>query len=167
MNPVQLIEQRLRIAEATIEIIRLKSLYAEYADAKYTNEHQKKTQDERDRIAWQQAHCFTEDGEFSAGEFGDVKGHPALFENFRAKPFVFAVHIFTNPVISVDPSCETASGRWLHYLMITKDETRQPWHGIGYTYDAYRCVDGKWLLARVETKLKFLVPFIQSWSPGA
>jgi hypothetical protein len=167
MNPAQSVEQRLRIAESTMEIIRLKSLYGEYADAKYTDDHQKKSQEERDQVAWRQAHCFTEDGEFYAGEFGDVKGHQALFENFRAKPFLFAVHMFTNPVISVDPSCKTASGRWLHYLMFTEDETRRTMHGIGYTYDSYRCVGDAWLIARVETRLRFLVPFTQPWTPVA
>ena len=74
--------------------------------------------------------------------------------------------MFANPVIAVDPSGETASGRWLHYLMLTQDETGQPMHGMGYTYDAYRCVSGTWLFARVETRLKFLVPFTQPWSPS-
>lgn len=157
------LEQRLWNAESINEIIRLKSLYGEYADGKYTDAHEKKTQGERDEVAWQQARCFTEDGEFNAGEFGDVKGHQALFENFRAKPFIFAVHMFTNPVITI--TGDTGSGRWLHYLMFTTDEARQPVHGMGYTYDSYRCVDGAWRFARVETKLKFLVPFMQSWSP--
>ena len=82
MHTERTIEQRLRVAESTNEIIRLKSLYGEYADAKYTDAHEKKPQAERDEVAWLQARCFTEDGEFSAGAFGDVKGHPALFENF-------------------------------------------------------------------------------------
>ena len=161
------IEQRLLVAEATNAIIRLKSLYAEYADAKYTDAFEKKPQAERDEVAWRQARCFTEDGEFSAGAFGDVKGQEALFENFRAKPFLFAVHMFTNPVITVDPAAETASGRWLHYLLVKQDDTQQCLHGMGYTHDQYRCVAGTWLFARVETRLKFLVPFTEPWRPLA
>ncbi len=134
-------EQRLRTAEATNEIIRLKSLYAEFADAKYTDAFEKKPQAERDEVAWRQARCFTEDGEFSAGAFGDVNGHQALFENFRAKPFLFAVHMFTNPVIDVDASVEAAAGRWLHHLMVKQEGTLRCLHGMGYTYGRYRCAD--------------------------
>ena len=64
---MQTIEQRLQAAEATLEIMRLKSLYASYADGKYTDDHQKKPVEERDGIARRQAECFTEDGEFDAG----------------------------------------------------------------------------------------------------
>ena len=167
MTDLQSIERRLLAAESINEIIRLKSRYAEYADAKYTDGFEKKPQIERDEVARQQARCFTEDGEFSAGSFGDVKGQQALFENFRAKPFLFAVHMFSNPVISVDPSAETASGRWLHYLLIKQDDTGQCLHGMGYTQDRYRCVGGAWLFARVETRFKFLVPFGQAWTPLA
>ena len=167
MSPTQTLEQRLCVAESTNEIIRLKSLYGEYADAKYTDAFEKKPDAERDAVAWRQVRCFTEDGEFSAGAFGDVRGHQALFENFRAKPFLFAVHMFSNPVITVDDAAETATGRWLHYLLIKQDDAGQCLHGMGYTYDRYRCVEGAWLFARVETKLKFLVPFTAPWSPLA
>ena len=167
MSIAQSVEQRLRIAEATNEIIHLKSLYAEYADAKYTDGFEKKPEAERDDVAWMQARCFTEDGEFSAGAFGNVKGHLALFENFRAKPFLFAVHMFTNPVIDIDAAADTGAGRWLHHLMVKQDDTQRCLHGMGYTYDRYRFVAGTWLFARVETKLKFLVPFTDPWIPIA
>jgi hypothetical protein len=39
-------------------------------------------------------------------------------------------------------------------------------HGMGYTYDEYRRVDGQWLFRRVETRLKFFVPFADAWSPA-
>src|ERR1700761_120138 len=102
------IEERLAIAEATLEIMRLKAIYAECADGKYTDAHEKKPEAERDDVARRQAACFTEDGEFHAGAFGSVKGQAALFENFRSKPFIFAMHIFTNPLIDVDPTTGTA-----------------------------------------------------------
>jgi hypothetical protein len=164
MTDLHDVERRLRVAEATNEIVRLKSLYAEYADAKYTDAFEKKPEAERDAVARQQARCFTEDGEFSAGSFGDVKGHQALFENFRAKPFLFAVHMFSNPVITVDASADTAAGRWLHYLLIKQDDG-QCLHGMGYTHDTYRCVAGSWLFSRVEVRFKFLTPFGAEWTP--
>jgi hypothetical protein len=163
---MQTIEQRLQVAEATLEIMRLKSRYAGFADGKYTDDHRKKPAEEGDRVAWQQAECFTEDGEFDAGEYGCVRGRHAIFENFRAKPFIFAMHVFVNPAIDVDPSGDTASGRWVHHLFITQDDTRTPVHGLGYTQDLYRRIDGHWLFSRVETRFKFLVPFTQPWSPA-
>ena len=39
---MQTIEQRLQVAEATLEIMRLKSRYAGFADGKYTDDHRKK-----------------------------------------------------------------------------------------------------------------------------
>jgi hypothetical protein len=162
------IEDRLLVAEATLEIMRLKSRYASFADGKYTDDHQKKPAAERDLIARQQAGCFTEDGEFDAGSVGGLaRGREALFENFRAKPFIFAMHMFTNPAIDIDPAGETASGHWMHYLLITPDETRIPMHGMGFTRDRYRLVDGAWLFSRVETRFRFMVPFTQPWSPSA
>src|ERR1700736_796072 len=112
------VEERLLVVEATLEIMRLKSLYASYADGKYTDDHQKKPAEERDRIARRQAECFTEDGEFDAGSVGGLaRGREALFENFGAKPFICAMHVFTNPAIDIDPAGVTASGHWMHYLL--------------------------------------------------
>lgn len=165
MQQNQSVDQRLAVVEATLEIMRLKAHYAECADGKYTDGHQKKPPAERDEVARRQAACFTEDGEFLAGAFGSVKGHAALFENFRSKPFLFAMHVFTNPLIEVDPLAGTAKGRWLHHLFVTEDDTGRPMHGMGYTFDEYRHSDGRWLFSRVETRLKFFVPFGGAWSP--
>jgi SnoaL-like domain len=162
------LEERLLAAEATLEIMRLKSLYASYADGKYSEDHQKKPAAERDEIARLQAGCFTEDGEFDAGAVGGfARGRAALFENFRAKPFVFAMHMFSNPAIDIDPDGAAGSGHWMHYLLITPDDTRMPMHGMGFTRDRYRRVDGRWLFSRVETRFRFMVPFTQAWSPPA
>jgi hypothetical protein len=160
------LEERLLIAEATLEIMRLKSAYAGFADAKYSEDHRKLPQAERDRVAREQAACFTEDGEFDAGSVGGVaRGRPAIFENFRSKPLIFAMHMFTNPAIVVDPSATTARGRWMHHLFITPEDTRVPMHGLGFTEDDYSRVDGRWLFSRVVTRFRFMVPFTQPWSP--
>jgi len=164
MQPTQTIEERLATVEATLEIMRLKATYAECADGKYTEDHEKKPTAERDAVARQQVACFTEDGEFHAGAFGSVKGHAALFENFRAKPFLFAMHVFTNPLLDIDAAAGTGKGRWLHHLFVTEDETGRAMHGMGYTFDEYRRVNGVWLFSRVETRLKFYVPFTDAWT---
>ena len=161
------LEARLMRVEATLEIMRLKALYAGFADAKYTDDHRKKPAGERDRIAMQQAECFTEDGEFDASNVGGIaRGRAAIFENFRAKPLLFAMHVFTNPAIDVAADAQTATGRWMHYLLITPDDTRVPMHGMGFTNDQYRRVDGRWLFSRVEVRFKFVVPFTEPWTPA-
>jgi hypothetical protein len=160
------LEQRLAVAEATLAIVRLKALYAGFADAKYTDDHRKKPAAECDAIAMRQAECFTEDGLFDAGSVGGVaRGRAEIFGNFRAKPLVFAMHIFTNPAISVADDAMIANGRWMHYLLITPDATRVPMHGMGFTDDTYRCVDGRWLFASVVVRFGFMVPFGTAWTP--
>ena len=62
------------------------------------------------------------------------------------------MHLFTNPAIDIHPDGETASGHWMHYLLITPDDTRIPMHGMGFTRDRYRRVDGRWLFNRVESR---------------
>lgn len=162
------LEQRLTIAEATLAIMRLKARYASLADAKYTDDHRKKPAEERDHIAMQQAECFTVDGTFDAGPVGGfAQGRAAIFENFRAKPFLFAMHMFTNPAIEVAADGATATGRWMHYLLITPEETRTPIHAMGFTDDRYRRVGEHWLFSHVQVRFGFAVPFTQPWTPPA
>jgi hypothetical protein len=147
------IEERIDRLESIEAIKRLKARYAEFADGKYTADHRKKPQEERDAVAWQQALCFTEDAEWKA------------FENFRDKPFLFALHIYMNPLIEVDG--DAGKGRWAHWLLVTEDATGKPVHMGAYTLDEYRRVDGEWLFSRVELVQKFMVPFGQPWTPAA
>jgi SnoaL-like domain len=162
------VEQRLARAEAMLAIMRLKAQYASFADAKYTEDHQKKPVAERDAIAMRQAECFTEDGLFDAGSVGGVaRGRPAIFENFRAKPLLFAMHMFTNPDIDVAAGATTASGRWMHYLLITPDTTRLPIHAMGFTDDTYRLTGGNWLFSSVVVRFGFVVPFGTPWTAPA
>lgn len=162
------LEQRLAVAEATLAIMRLKALYAGFADAKYTDDHRKKPAAERDAIAMHQAECFTQDGLFDAGSVGGVaRGRAEIFENFRAKPLLFAMHLFANPAIDVADDATTATGRWMHYLLITPEATRVPTHAMGFTDDTYRRIDGRWLFASVVVRFGFMVPFGAPWTPPA
>jgi hypothetical protein len=148
------------------EAIRnLKSWYAECADAKYTDGHQKKPKDELDAVAWQQAMCFTEDAEWDAGIFGVLRGRQALFENFRTKPWLFTMHLYTNPRLEVQG--DRATGKWALWMVATEEGSGRPMHLCGYTDDEYRKVDGKWYFSKVALTQKFLVPFDQPWSPPA
>jgi hypothetical protein len=76
MQVNQTIEERLAAVESTLEIMRLKATYAECADGKYTEDHEKKPTPERDMVARQQVACFTEDGEFDAGAFAQSRVTP-------------------------------------------------------------------------------------------
>jgi hypothetical protein len=158
------IETRLDRLESIEAIKRLKARYAECADGKYTDGHRKRPVAERDAVARQQAACFTEDGEFSAGAFGHVRGREALFENFRDKPFRFAMHMYMNPLIEVDG--DTGTGRWVHWLLATESATDKAVHMCSYTLDTYRRVDGEWLFAKVEVVAKFMVGFDEPFSSG-
>ena len=157
------IEIRLDRLESIESIKALKARYAEYADGKYTADHEKKPPHERDAVARRQAACFTEDGEFSAGSFGHVQGRDALFENFRDKPFRFALHMFMNPVIEV--TGDTGKGRWVHWLLATDFAADKPIHMCGHTEDEYRRVDGQWLFSSVNVIQMFLVDFGAPFSP--
>lgn len=156
------IEARIAKLEAIEAIRSLKARYAEFADAKYTSEHRKKTGSELERIVNAQTACFTEDVEWDAGKFGIIKGRKALAESFAGKPFWFTLHAYTNPVIEVEG--DTATGRWLHWLLLSKEGTAEPVHLMGYTHDRYRRVDGQWLISHMRLEVKFEVPFGQPWT---
>lgn len=55
--------ERIRRLEAVEAIKRMKAHYARCADAKYTEDHRRRPQDEIDRIARDQVSVFTEDAE--------------------------------------------------------------------------------------------------------
>ena len=156
------IEERLRRLEDIESIKRLKAWYAECADAKYTPEHEKKTGAELDRIAWDQALCFTEDAQWRAGPFGQLDGRQAIYESFRTKSWRFTIHFFMNSVIEVNG--DEAEGRWLTWLLGTDKTQQKPVHMVAYTYDTYRRVDARWLIATTRLDIKFMTDFGEPWS---
>jgi hypothetical protein len=158
------LEDRIAALEDAEAIKRLKAWYAECADEKYTADHRKKPQKELDAVAWQQALCFTEDAEWDAGEFGVLSGRQALYESFRAKPWLFTMHMFMNPRIEVNG--DRATGRWVTWMLGTEEGTARPVHLCGFTDDEYRKIDGKWFFSKVVLTQKFLVPFTEPWTPG-
>ena len=97
---METIEQRITTLEAIEEIKQLKAHYALCADAKYTEDHQRKPQDEIDKIAWDQCSVFTEDALWDNGLFGRFEGKKAIWEFLRATPWKFSVHMFMNPLIT-------------------------------------------------------------------
>jgi hypothetical protein len=156
------IEERLRRLEDIDSIKRLKAVYAEWADAKYTAEHEKKTDAELHSIAWEQALCFTEDAQWRAGPFGQLDGRQAIYESFRAKSWRFTMHLFMNPIIEVNG--DEATGRWLTWLLATDKIEQKPVHMVAATHDTYRRVDGRWLIATTRLDIKFMTEFGGPWS---
>lgn len=156
------LEARVAELEDVEAIKRLKARYALYADAKYTDRHERKSPAETDAVARQQAGCFTEDAQWDAGQFGLLEGRDALFENFRDKPWRFAMHLFLNPIIEVDG--DRATGKWTIWMLATDAASGTPVHMLGYTDDTYRKVDGKWLMSRVVLTQKFLAGWPDPWT---
>lgn len=155
-------EKRLADLEAVDAIKRLKAQYAFHADAKYDDDHNPLPKEARYEAAWAQACCFTENAEWDAGQFGQLKGRQALFESFRDKPWRFALHQFANPIIEVDG--DSGTGTWSMWMMATEAATTRCVHLAGYTFDHYRRIDGTWLIHQIKVTQKFLAAFNEPWT---
>lgn len=157
------LEDRVARLEAIEDIRRLKARYAELADAKYVrNPHRKKAGRDLEEAVAAQAACFTEDVEWDAGPFGTLLGRAALAESFAAKPFWFTLHGYMNPVIDVDG--DMASGRWLHWLLVSHEGTARATHMMAYSNERYRRVDGAWQISHMRLDILFDVPFGAPWT---
>ena len=78
------LEERVAQLEAIEAIRRLKARYAHAADAKYTDDHVRRPQDEIDRIARSQADCFTEDAVWDGGpQWGRSEGRETIYAMVR------------------------------------------------------------------------------------
>lgn len=145
-----------------VAIQRLKALYAQCADEKYTDDHQRKPQDEVDRVAWEQASVFTDDAVWDGGPFGKLHGRQAIYDNLRLGPWKFALHHYLSPVIDV--SGDRARGRWMLWQVGTLTREDTPILLAGVTNDDYvRTADG-WRMARMVQTLKFITRFDAPWT---
>src|SRR4051794_4354089 len=111
------IEARLQRLEDIEAIRELKARAGKIADSKYTPDHHKKSQDEVDAIAWQQARLFAPDGQINLGPKALARGHQALFENFRFRPWRFALHMYYCPNIAC--AGDVATGHWVFWCLAT------------------------------------------------
>src|SRR4051794_5840405 len=113
------LENRVRLLEDVEAIRRLKAYYAAYADAKYTDDHQRKSQTEIDELAREQASVFTDDAlwDNGVGPSGILRGREAIYNNLRLGPWKFAMHHFLSPLINVDG--DKATGRWMLWQTAT------------------------------------------------
>jgi hypothetical protein len=158
------LEERVRRIE-DIEAIRyLKAYYAKFADAKYTDDHQRRPQDEIDELARQQASVFTEDAiwDNGVGPSGILRGREAIYDNLRSGPWKFAMHHFLSPLIEIDG--DRATGRWMLWQTATLASSDTAVFMSAITNDDYvRTADG-WKMSRMRFTLKFMTRFDRPWS---
>lgn len=156
------LEERIATLETIEAIKRMKAHYARCADAKYTEDHHRKPQEEIDRIAGDQASIFTEDAVWDNGLFGRFEGRTAIREFLRATPWKFSVHMYMNPLIEVRG--DTATGSWVIWEVATLEESDQAVFLSATLDDEYVRQDGKWYTRKVEMTNRFLTPFEEPWT---
>lgn len=154
----------LRTLFDVAEIQRLKALYARCADEKYTDDHQRKPQDEIDLVAWQQASVFTDDAQWDGGPFGVLHGRQAIYDNLRSGPWKFALHYYSSPLIDV--SGDRAHGRWMLWQVGTLTDGDTPILLTAVTNDDYVRTPEGWRMSRMVQTLKFMTRYDQPW-PGS
>ena len=156
------LEERVRRLEAIESIKRMKAHYARCADAKYTDDHRRKPQDEIDRIAREQTSVFTEDAIWDNGLFGRFEGKSAIRDFLRATPWKFSVHMYMNPLIEVHG--DTATGSWVIWEVATLEETDRAVFLSATLDDEYVCRNGRWLTSKVAMTNRFMTPFEEPWT---
>jgi hypothetical protein len=155
------LDQSAEIADI-FAIQRLKALYAKCADEKYTDDHQRKPQDEVDRVAWEQASVFTEDALWDGGAFGVLHGRQAIYDSLRLGPWKFALHHYLSPLIDI--AGDVAHGRWMLWQVGTLIREDTPILLTAVTHDDYvRTVQG-WRMSRMVQTLKFMTRIDVSWA---
>ena len=106
------------------------------------------------------AALFTEDAvcEFDDAHGGKWEGRETIRANYASykqeTPYSF-LHATTNPLIRL-LGPDTANARWYLIDILTSEGTKDPVALYGIYDDAYRKVDGQWLIER--THIDFLWP---------
>ncbi len=126
-------------------IKQVRILYSHYFDA-----------GETDKLAA----LFTEDAvcEFDDAHGGVWEGRETIRANYASykaeNPYSY-LHASTNPLIRL-LGPDTANARWYLIDLIVAEGTENPVGLLGIYDDAYRKVDGEWLIER--TRIDFLWP---------
>jgi ketosteroid isomerase-like protein len=97
---------------------------------------------------------FTGDATFTAGTYGTVTGRDGIreFIEYRADDERAYHHMATNPVIEVDG--DVATGRWYYIVIKVAEDGPAEW-GQGTYQDAYRRVDGDWMIVELEARRNY------------
>jgi hypothetical protein len=158
------LEERILRLEDVEAIRRLKAYYGKYADAKYTDDHQRRPQAEIDTLAREQASVFTEDAiwDNGVGPSGILRGREAIYNNLRLGPWKFAMHHFVSPLIEVDG--DKATGRWMLWQTATLAEPDTAVFMSAITNDEYVRTPAGWKMSRMSFTLKYMTRFDRPWS---
>lgn len=157
------LEARIQALEDIEAIKRVKAMYAQAADGKYTADHQQRPQDELDRCARIQADLFTEDAIWDGRPQWEYSiGRETFFETTRHSVWSMATHYFIMPHIVVNG--DTARGTWYLWQTGTLLKSNRSMIMSAVTSDEYRKVDGKWLISKTVFTLKYLTPIEVPWS---
>ncbi len=156
------LEERITVLEDIRAIERLKAHYAFCADAKYTDNHERKPQEVIDTIAWDQCSVFSEDAVWDNGLFGCFNGKNAIWEFLRATPWKFSVHMFMNPLIDIQG--EVATGSWVLWEVATLTESDKAMFLSATLADDYIKIDGSWYTSRVKMTNRFMTPYDEPWT---
>jgi hypothetical protein len=157
------LEERVSRLEAIEAIRRLKARYAHAADAKYTEDHRRRPQEEIDRIARVQADCFTADAVWEGGpQWGGATGREAIYAMVRRSVWSMTMHYLLMPDIEV--TGQAARATWYQWQVGTWTEGERPILMAATTEDEYRMEDGEWRISRLLFRPKFMTPFDEPWS---
>ncbi len=157
------LEKRIQTLEDIEAIKRLKAAYAHAADAKYTPDHQQRSQSELDLFARVQADMHTEDAVWDGRPQWEYSvGREAFYEVARTSVWSMATHYFTMPHIEV--AGDEATGIWYLWQTGTIKAGNRSVIMSAVTEDNYRKVDGVWLISKTRLALKYLTPVDVPWS---
>jgi len=139
------IAERLARLEGIEAIRALKARYAALADAKYTPLCQRLTGAELERVARDQAQCFTEDAVWAGGNSfgGDICGRDQLAKWFMRSPWRFAMHYYTSAHIEVHG--DQGHAMWRLWQLAIREENGDAIVLAASTHERYRReADGQW-----------------------
>lgn len=157
------LESRLRLMEDHEAIRQLKALYAHSYDKKFV-EHQPRSQAECDDLIRSMVDLvFAEDAEWIGGMSKlHLHGRNEIYEYLRQNPWNFSMHLYGNPLITLDG--DKAHATWMLLEPATRHSDNQAiWMAAATEDDYVRTAQG-WRLRRYELHIKFLTPFDKPWA---
>lgn len=137
---------------ADIEAIRtLKYRYCALCDAGY----------DADPLAA----LFTEDAVWDGGPIGAHEGREAIRRFFQGSPnrVPWALHMVTNPIITVEGDHATGSWYLWEPLVYALPDGEEAWWMSARYDDQYRRTPQGWRFARVAITMKLLAPYAGGW----
>ena len=151
---VNTLEQRVKVIEDTLEIMKLKARYCTACDGGWDGP----THD-YDALA----NLFVEDAIWDSTPLVPLlEGREAIrsfMKTMQAAPF--AMHHATNPIIDVNG--DSATGRWNLILLLTTAENKATWVGAVYNESYVRTAEG-WRFKHLKATIATYAPYESGWA---